>query len=114
VRKDIYLNVVLTILAVLLSVDLWTRIAEQPFPDQALMAQSRSSADRKANRTKPVQRGVSSIGTESIGQRARMIELLGQIHEQFGGLKGLLESGGIKVQVAEAADTSKKSNPRRR
>ncbi|MEE2907104.1 MAG: hypothetical protein VX527_04645 [Planctomycetota bacterium] len=113
-RKDTYLNVVLTVIAVLLTVDVWTRIAEQPLPSDIAMAQSRSQPNRKAPRKDIAQKGVSSIGTEAIDQRARMIALLGEIGEQVGGLRGLLEGGGIKVQVSETADSSRSKATNRR
>jgi len=105
-RKDTYLNVVLTVIAVLLTVDVWTRIAERPVPGEFAVAQSRSQPNRMAPRKTISQKGVSAIGTEAIDQRAQMIEMLAGIREQVGGLRGLLEGGGIKVQVSEKAEDS--------
>ena len=106
-RKDTYLNVVLTVIAVLLTVDVWTRISEHPLPVDQAMAQSRSQPNRMAPRKTISQKGVSAIGTEAIGQRAEMIEVLTGIREQLGALRGLLEGGGIKVQVSEKAESSR-------
>ena len=112
--KDTYLNIVLTVIAVLLTVDVWTRVAEQPLPGEIALAQSRSQPNRMAPRKTIVQKGVSAIGTEAIDQRTQMIELLAGIREQVGGLRGLLESGGIKVQVSDkAADGRGKATIRR-
>jgi hypothetical protein len=36
-----------------------------------------------------------------------MIVLLNGIREQFSGLRGLLESGGIKVQLSEPAENAR-------
>ena len=114
IRKDTYLNVVLTIIAVLLTVDVWTRVAEQPIASDAVMAQSRSQPNRRGTTRTPAQKGVSAIGGESVQQRALMIQELGKIREQFTALRGLLESGGIKVSVADEPSTERGASSRRR
>jgi len=106
-RKDTYLNLVLAVIAVLLTVDVWTRIAEQPMPGDFAIAQSRSQPNRMSPRKNISQKGVSAIGTEAIDQRAKMIEMLAGIREQVGALRGLLEGGGIKVQVSDPAENSR-------
>ena len=68
-RRDTYLNIVLTLIAVLLTADLWVRIAERPLVADTAVAQSRSQANRLAPRKTPPQKGVSAIGTEAIDQR---------------------------------------------
>tara|TARA_Y100000589_G_scaffold265339_2_gene256326 strand:- start:896 stop:1255 length:360 start_codon:yes stop_codon:yes gene_type:complete len=113
-RKDTYLNVVLTIIAVLLTVDVWTRVAERPVASETVMAQSRSQPNRRGTNRTPVQKGVSAIGGESIQQRALMIQELGKIREQFTALRGLLESGGIKVSVTDDSSTNRGASSRRR
>ena len=67
---------------------------------RAVVAQSRSQANRLSLETSL--KGVSAIGTEAIDQRAEMISALNGIREQFNGLRGLLESGGIKVPALGA------------
>ena len=106
-RRDTYLNLVLTLIAVLLTADLWVRIADRPLVAETAIAQSRSQANRLGLRKPPPQKGVSAIGTEAIDQRAEMIVLLNGIREQFSGLRGLLESGGIKVQLSEPAENAR-------
>lgn len=108
-HRDTYLNIVLTLIAVLLTADLWVRIAERPMVAGMAVAQSRSQANRLAPRKTPAQKGVSAIGTEAIDQRAEMIILLQEIGEQFSGLRGLLESGNAKIQVSNPQE-----NPRDR
>jgi hypothetical protein len=114
IRKDTYLNVVLTVIAMLLTVDVWTRVAERPIASETVMAQSRSQPNRRGNTRAPSQKGVSAIGGESVQQRATMIQELGKIREQFTALRGLLESGGIKVSVAEEPSTERGASSRRR
>ena len=106
-RRDTYLNIVLTLIAVLLTADLWVRIADRPFVAETAVAQSRSQANRLGPRKNPPQKGVSAIGTEAIDQRAEMISALNGIREQFNGLRGLLESGGIKVQLSEPSEDAR-------
>ncbi|MCH2132441.1 MAG: hypothetical protein MK116_01700 [Phycisphaerales bacterium] len=112
-RKDTYLNVVLTVIAVLLTVDVWTRVAQQPFPGETAVAQSRSQPNRAGGRT-PAPTGVSAIGREAIQQRDKMIQQLTQIREQFVALRGLLESGGIAVKVSDGSTTTRGNTTRRR
>ena len=100
-RRDTYLNVVLTIIAILLTVDVWTRVAERPLFDGVATAQSRSQPNRLRGRKTPPQTGVSALGSESVEQRALMIRELAQIREQFSSLRGLLESGAITVTLSE-------------
>lgn len=106
-RRDTYLNIVLTLIAVLLTADLWVRIADRPLVAEPAVAQSRSQANRLGPRKNPPQKGVSAIGTEAIDQRAEMISALNGIREQFNGLRGLLESGGIKVQLSEPSEDAR-------
>lgn len=113
-RKDTYLNVVLTVIAVLLTVDVWTRVAERPIASDSVMAQSRSQPNRRGTTRTPEPKGVSAIGGESIQQRALMIEELTKIREQFAAVRGLLESGGIKVSVADDSSKDRGASSRRR
>ena len=103
-RKDTYLNIILSVIAVLLTVDLWTRLVERPVFDGVAVAQSRSQPNRFRGKKTPPQTGVSALGNESVEQRAMMIKELGQIREQFSGLRGLLESGALTVTLAESVD----------
>ena len=113
-RKDTYLNVVLTVIAVLLSVDLWSRVAQHPFPSETAMAQSRSHPNRRSVSHPLSQTGVSALGTEAVDQRGKIIKQLEQIREQFSGLRGLLESGAITVKVSDGADKERRKAPVRR
>jgi len=114
VCKDTYLNIVLTVIAVLLTVDVWTRIADKSLASDSVMAQSRSQPNRRGGGKTAPQKGVSAIGTEAVDQRALMIKELGQIREQFAGLRALLESGQIKVSVADEDSNTRGASTRRR
>lgn len=77
-----YLNVILTVNAVLLTAVLWNGIAERPLLSSTAHAQG-------------VPEGVPNAGM----QRHQMIEGLRDVRSQLEATRRMLESGAIKVQV---------------
>jgi hypothetical protein len=85
-RQLKYLNVILTVNAVLLTGLLWTQIASQPVLTGEANAQTRT------------QRSVPTI-PNAAEQRKRMIDGLQDVAKTTAELQRLLQSGEIKVQV---------------
>jgi hypothetical protein len=104
-RHDSYLKVLLTVTACLLSVDLWTRLADGPMLASQVQAQSRST---NPNARKPM-RGVGTASTDSVMQRKEIIDLLKAMQAEMVGLRSDLKHMTIKVEVANLP--TKKTRP---
>jgi acetamidase/formamidase len=90
-RQSKYLNVILTVNAVLLAGLLWTQIASAPVLAQDAVAQVRAT------------RAVPTI-PNAAEQRKKMIDALQEIRQSADATKQLLESGQVKVQVTNLDD----------
>jgi len=88
-----YLNVILTVNAVLLAGLLWTQVAEQPVLAETAVAQSRSkpSADGKYKG--------SYYKPNAAQQRADQMKILEAIQKSVEAQTKLLSSGKVKVEV---------------
>lgn len=93
-RRTNYLNVILTINAMLLTALLWTALAGRPLLATEATAQSVTSPQAK-NPAYMVPRIPNAAA-----QRYDMIAKLGEIHEAINETNEMLQSGGIKVEVA--------------
>ena len=83
-RQTRYLNVILTVNAVVLSAIAWTQLAGAPLSSSA-MAQN-----------PPDQQGIPNAGA----QRQRMIQELQGLRESIDGMKKQIDSGKLKVVIA--------------
>lgn len=81
-RRETYLNVILTINAVLLAVVLWVQVAERPLLAETALAQPSRIKIPNAN-----------------DQRFQMINELKNMSKSLEVTRKLLESGKIKVEV---------------
>lgn len=88
-RQGTYLNVILTVNAVLLAGLVWTQVADVPVFAGTAMAQSRS---RLSNVPVP---NVPNAGKQRERIAAKIMELKASVDET----RSLLESGRIKVEV---------------
>jgi hypothetical protein len=86
-RQGTYLNVILTVNAVLLAGALWTQIAGGPVLTQSASAQSPGGRDSG--------KGIPDAGA----QREKMIEALRDLKASVDASRKLLESGKLRVQV---------------
>jgi hypothetical protein len=94
-RRETYLSVLLTFTACLLTVDLWTRLADQPVLASEAFAQSRSRNPNASTTT----RGVGTSTSDGVKQRKEMIELLKGLKAEVATLSGTIASGAIKVEI---------------
>ena len=88
-NRETYLSMMLTVVAVLLTVDLGVRLAADP-PSVVASAQAQTVP-------KAPQRGAGSANE----QRRAMISLLEQLTTEVKGLRSELKKGSIKVSVKE-------------
>ena len=91
-RHETQLRVLLTVTACLLSVDIWTRLADRPMLASQVQAQSRSTA-------RPL-RGVGTSSTDGVVQRKEMIDLLKAMKVELVGLRSDLKAATITVQAS--------------
>lgn len=82
-RQGIYLNVILTVNAVLLSALLWTQLANRPLLAHPAAAQQ------------SVGEGIPNAAA----QRQRQLEVMRDIKVSVDATRKLLESGKVKVEV---------------
>ena len=92
-RQGNYLNVILTVNAVLLAGLVWTQVADTPLLVETASAQNRSRPGR------PVPT-VPNAGKQRERIAAKLVELKASVDAT----RGLLESGRIKVEVTNLAD----------
>ena len=86
-RQTTYLNVILTLNAVLLTGVLWTQLASRPLLAQSAEAQASSAQ-------------ASAIGIPNAGsQRDQMIRHLDRLNRNLEGAMKLLEGGKTRVEV---------------
>jgi hypothetical protein len=83
-RHTRYLNVILTVNAILLAALVWTQVAGSPL----LAEQAAAQKDRAGG-------GMATAGA----QRLRMVEALKDVQRSVEASKRLLESGKVRVQV---------------
>ena len=86
-RQSRYLNVILTVNALLLTGLLWTQ-----WSSGSGLAQSASAQTQQ------------NLGVSSAEQRVRMVENLDRLQQSMTSMQQLLESGKIKVQVTNLKD----------
>ena len=91
-RQSTYMNVILTVIAVLLSSLLWMQVAAKPLFAQGAEAQSTT---RKAQ---------SSPLSNAAADRAKMIAVLERMQKAVTSSQKLLESGKVKVQVSNLSE----------
>ena len=91
-RKDTYLNIILTVNAILLATMLWVQIADQP-----LLAEN-ASAQR---RTKPSNQFVFPNDAD---QRQKLIEEMKKMSKSMEATRKLIESGRIRVEVTNLGE----------
>ncbi|MCH2143031.1 MAG: hypothetical protein MK077_08560 [Phycisphaerales bacterium] len=92
-NRETYLSMMLTVVAVLLTVDLGVRLAADP-PSVVASAQAQTVP-------KAPQRGAGSAAALANEQRRAMISLLEQLTTEVKGLRSELKKGSIKVSVKE-------------
>ena len=91
-RKDTYLNIILTVNAILLATMLWVQIADQP-----LLAEN-ASAQR---RTKPSNQFVFPNDAD---QRQKLIEEMKKMNKSMEATRKLIESGKLRVEVTNLSE----------
>lgn len=98
-RRDTYLNSILTVIAILLTILVWTQLSGYSLVDGA-QAQVRS----RPNSTVPVpgesENGVSSLGQRAVAQRAEIIEALLALDGSIDEITSYLRSGKLHVAVS--------------
>ncbi|MHC5002512.1 MAG: hypothetical protein ACYTJ0_05255 [Planctomycetota bacterium] len=92
-RRATYLNVILTINAVLLTALLWTALAGRPLLATEAAAQSFTRPQDQNPRTR-----TPTIPNAAV-QRAEMIQALREIERTVERTNQLLSSGGIRVEA---------------
>lgn len=92
-RQGTYLNVILTINAMLLAVLAWTQLAGQSPMVQTAEAQ-----------------GVGGGMVSAADQRQRMIDSLRDVRQSVNETNRLLERGTLRVHVANVADLRRESD----
>lgn len=91
-RKDTYLNIILTVNAILLATMLWVQVADQP-----LLAEN-ASAQR---RTKPSNQFVFP---NDAAQRQKLIEEMKKMSKSMEATRKLIESGKLRVEVTNLGE----------
>jgi hypothetical protein len=81
-RQGTYLNVILTVNALLLSALVWTQLADRPMLAEPVQAQQPRDAPLNAG-----------------AQRHRMIELLNEVKRESERTRKVIESGDVRVKV---------------
>lgn len=95
-----YLNVILTVNAVLLTALVWTQVAERP-----VLSSEAQALNPPPN--KPV------FLVDPGQQQEVIIELLGEIRDEVAGTQDLLRSGDIKVRTIDPkANVTRNPRPR--
>ena len=89
-----YLNVILTVNAMLLAALLWSQLSEQPVLSLPAMAQSAAGG---VNADDP---GIPNAGT----QRQKIVEAIQRLEGKVEATNRLLSGGRLKVQVANLAE----------
>ncbi|MDY7108374.1 MAG: hypothetical protein SYC29_07025 [Planctomycetota bacterium] len=86
-RRGTYLNVILTVNAVLLTGLLWTQLADRPLLETEAAAQSRTKTP------------APPAPPNAAEQRAKMIKTLNGLKQSVDAQRKLMESGKLKVTV---------------
>jgi hypothetical protein len=90
-RQTTYLNVILTVNAVLLAGVLWTQLASRPLLAQSAEAQVAVAAGTP---------GIPNAG----GQRDQMIRQLDRVNRNIESVARLVEAGRVKVEVTNLGE----------
>lgn len=88
-RRNSYLNVILTVNALLLAGLVWVQVADEPLMANTATAQVRS---------KPTEIKVPNAAA----QRQAIVDELKKTNQSLEALKRTIESGGLQVEVANA------------
>jgi hypothetical protein len=99
-RRGTYLNVILTVNAVLLTGLLWTQIASQPLLASTATAQSRTK------------QATAPVIPNAADQRNKMINALADLKRSVDAQRQLLESGKLKVYVTNLDEINLEAPPR--
>ena len=86
-RKDTYLNIILTVNAILLATMLWVQVADQPILAENAVAQ---------RRTKPPNQFTFP---NDAAQRQKLIEEMQKMSKSVEATRKLIESGKLRVEV---------------
>ena len=98
-RKDTYLNIILTVNAILLATMLWVQVADNPILSEDATAQTRSKprgSSRGSN--KPF------VFPNDADQRQKQIEEMIKIGKSIEATRKLIESGNIRVEVTNLGE----------
>ncbi len=99
-RKSTYLNVILTVNAILLASMLWVQVADHPILAENAAAQSRSKPRQStANRHKQ-----PFVFPNDADQRQKLIEEMKKVVTSVEATRKLIESGNIKVEVTNLGE----------
>jgi len=98
-RKSTYLNVILTVIAILLSSMLWVQVADQPILAENATAQSRSKP-----RKSTASRGKPFVFPNDSDQRQKLIEEMKKVVTAVEATRKLIESGNIRVEVTNLSE----------
>jgi hypothetical protein len=91
-RQGRYLNVILTVNAVLLTGLLWTQLSDRPLLASDVAAQSVPGIPNAAD------------------QRQRMLEAMREIKDSVDATRNMLQSGKLKVEVTNIEDLKSDEN----
>ena len=98
-RKDTYLNIILTVNAILLATMLWVQVADNPILAENATAQSRSKPRKStANRGKPF------VFPNDADQRQKQIDEMIKIGKSIEATRKLIESGNLRVEVTNLGE----------
>ena len=86
-RRDTYLNIILTVNAILLATMLWVQVADQPLLAENAVAQ---------RRTKPSNQFTFP---NDAAQRQKLIEEMRKMGKSVEATRKLIESGKLRVEV---------------
>jgi len=102
-RRGTYLNVILTVNAVLLGGLVWTQVASRPLFATEAVAQTRSRPSRNT--------GIPNAAS----QRERMIKALNGMKQSIDATRSAIEGGKFKVEVTNLSEmTAMQSEPAQR
>jgi hypothetical protein len=106
-ERDRYQSGVLTAIAVLLGVLVWTQLAGQPYFAASAQAQIRSKPAGSARASASgkdqghLSEGVSSVGRRSVEQRDEIIAAVTALQDSVNRLADIVTSGAVRVQITE-------------
>ncbi len=99
-RKDTYLNIILTVNAMLLATMLWVQVADNPILAENAIAQRRSNPRQStANRGKK-----PFVFPNDADQRQKQIDEMIKIGKSIEATRKLIESGNLRVEVTNLGE----------